>query len=368
MTLETEVEAAQRKVRTDEYGMSIGEIATMYESGELVINPSFQRLFRWEQHQKSKFIESVLLGIPIPPIFVFETKSGKWELIDGLQRVSTILEFMGLLYIGEQERQNGDKRRPLPHLSATTYLPSLQYAKWDDLKHFPKPLQFYFRRARLNVQILKRPSDEQTKYDLFQRLNSGGSIATPQEVRNCAVIMVDSVFFEQLVALASSRSFSAVSRITEAGEIKQKKLEFVMRFFTFTKFGFDPSYDVEEFIDKHIILFAHDKAEQKRLSDLFTKTFDLLYKTAGKDALRRYDWTTRSFVGQVGQVALESIAVGIAKNYQSICTQNNASAFLMRRIKSFWSQDRVKTFSAPGVSGTKRISQTIPFGEKFFAP
>jgi uncharacterized protein with ParB-like and HNH nuclease domain len=95
--LDSEIESAQRKVKTDAYQMSIGEIVNMYKDDELVINPDFQRLFRWEVGQKAKLIESVLLGIPIPSIFVFETDDGKWELIDGLQRISTILEFMGLL-------------------------------------------------------------------------------------------------------------------------------------------------------------------------------------------------------------------------------------------------------------------------------
>src|SRR5205809_660180 len=97
MSLQSEIDKARVQVRTDEYGMSIGEIVRMYDQNELIVNPLFQRLFRWEDHQKSKFIESILLGIPIPPIFVFETQKGEWELIDGLQRISTILEFMGLL-------------------------------------------------------------------------------------------------------------------------------------------------------------------------------------------------------------------------------------------------------------------------------
>jgi hypothetical protein len=149
MSLEKEIETARRKVNTDEYGMSIGEIVNMYEKHELVINPSFQRLFRWEDHQKSKFIESILLGIPIPPIFVFETDKGQWELIDGLQRLSTILEFMGLLL----EPTTKTLLSP-SSLSATSYLPSLNEAKWDDSARFPKTLQFTFRRARLNIQIL----------------------------------------------------------------------------------------------------------------------------------------------------------------------------------------------------------------------
>ena len=363
MSLEKEIEAARRKVNTDEYGMSIGEIVTMYEKDELVINPSFQRLFRWEDHQKSKFIESILLGIPIPPVFVFETDKGQWELIDGLQRLSTILEFMGLL-LSPKTKKPVDPSS----LSATSYLPSLNGAKWGDQKRFPKTLQFTFRRARLNVQILKRPSDVDTKFDLFQRLNSGGSIATPQEVRNCAVIMVDEEFFRTLDDLSKNVHFSKVSRITEAGAIIQKKLEFVMRFFTFTQFGFNPKYDVEEFVDKHIVEFANRKEEQRKLAGLFTQTFKLLHDAAGNNALRRYDGKSKKFTGGVGQVALEAVAVGVARNYRAIEKQKDPARFVLNKIRSFWSEARVKSFSASGVSGTKRLSETVEYGQKYFAP
>ncbi|WP_454624007.1 DUF262 domain-containing protein [Bradyrhizobium cenepequi] len=363
MSLDAEIEAARRKVSTDEYGMSIGEIVTMYEKKELIINPSFQRLFRWEDHQKSKFVESILLGIPIPPVFVFETKEGTWELIDGLQRISTILEFMGLLRDPRTE-----ELQPASKLNATSYLPSLKNAKWDNPKQFSKSLQFTFRRARLNVQILKRPSDVHTKFDLFQRLNSGGSIATPQEVRNCAVIMVDEQFFELLVRLSKNDEFSSVTRITEAGEIKQKKMEFVMRFFAFTKFGFNPAYDVEEFVDKHIVEFAKDLTEQQRIANIFDETFELLDLAAGKDALRRYDRASKKFVGSVGQVALEAVAVGVASNLEAIKQKPAPEKFVLQKIKSFWSEDHVKNFSASGVSGTKRLSETIEYGRRYFAP
>lgn len=74
-------------MRTDAYQMSIGEIVNMYSEKEITIDPEFQRLFRWDIGQKSKLIESLLLGIPLPSIFVFENEEGGWELIDGLQRI-----------------------------------------------------------------------------------------------------------------------------------------------------------------------------------------------------------------------------------------------------------------------------------------
>jgi uncharacterized protein with ParB-like and HNH nuclease domain len=215
--LQNEVEKAQRAVRTDAYQMSVGEVVNMYKDGDLVINPDFQRLFRWEIGQKSKLIESLLLGIPLPSIFVFETEDSKWELIDGLQRISTILEFMGLL----REPESSTTRAPSV-LTATKYLPSLSNVVWersDRTKEVPednqvsldKQHQLAIRRARIGVEILKRTSDNDTKYDLFQRLNAGGTPANAQELRNCIIIMVDASYFTFLKTLAENSDFQRES-------------------------------------------------------------------------------------------------------------------------------------------------------------
>ena len=95
--LQKEIEEKRNSLTTDRLDMSYGEIISMYQNDDLIINPEFQRLFRWNNYQKTRFIESILLGIPTPPIFVAEDKEGKWELVDGLQRLSTIISFFGLL-------------------------------------------------------------------------------------------------------------------------------------------------------------------------------------------------------------------------------------------------------------------------------
>jgi len=81
--------------------MSIGELTNLYRDGELIIRPEFQRFFRWTSIQKSRLVESILLGIPLPSIFVAQTLGGVWEVVDGLQRVSTLLELQGELKDGE---------------------------------------------------------------------------------------------------------------------------------------------------------------------------------------------------------------------------------------------------------------------------
>lgn len=230
--LDAEIAAAQRLVRTDAYQMSIGELVSMYSEREIVIDPEFQRLFRWEAGQKSKLIGSLLLGIPLPSIFVFEREDGKWELIDGLQRLSTILEFMGLL-----RGPNGDVRPPSV-MEATKYLPSLHNAVWDRTDRIAEPieaqqmpleksLQLAIRRGRIGVEILKRPSDEETKFDLFQRLNAGGTTANAQEVRNCIILMVSKDYFRAVKEAADLADFREVVSLSDEQVEKQRHMELV---------------------------------------------------------------------------------------------------------------------------------------------
>ena len=86
MSLQEEIDKARGDIKTDAYPMSIGEWINLYRDEELDIHPEFQRFFRWNPGQKSRFIESILLGIPIPPIFVAQTTKGIWDVVDGLAK------------------------------------------------------------------------------------------------------------------------------------------------------------------------------------------------------------------------------------------------------------------------------------------
>ena len=80
MSLIDEIDLRRREIRTDGYAMSIGEWISLYEKKELDIHPEFQRFFRWTDTQKTNLIESILLGIPLPPIFVSQRKNGVWDI------------------------------------------------------------------------------------------------------------------------------------------------------------------------------------------------------------------------------------------------------------------------------------------------
>ncbi len=194
MTLADEVSAARKRIFRDGYDISFGELVSLYEKSELIIQPEYQRLFRWDQTQKTRFIESILLNIPIPPVFVFSDPKGRWELVDGLQRVSTVLEFMGKL-------RDADGNTVAPFTcDGTGLVPSLESIRWpvpdeedqpeDRLtpEVLPLPFRLGIRRARIRVEILGQETDAHVKYELFQRLNSGGTNLSEQELRNCIVV------------------------------------------------------------------------------------------------------------------------------------------------------------------------------------
>lgn len=370
--LANEIDVAQRLVRTDAYQMSIGEIVTMYGNDEIIIDPEFQRLFRWDIGQKSKLIESLLLGIPLPSIFVFEKEDGRWELIDGLQRISTMLEFMGSL------RNPEGGQYPPSVLEATKYLPSLHNAVWEPSDRVPdvpvndqnpidKTQQLAIRRCRLGVEILKRPSDDQTKYDLFQRLNAGGTQANAQELRNCIVLMVNGDYFRAVKVAADQPAFRNVISVGDEQLEKQKHMEFAMRFLVHTGVPYDGRLDVEEFIDEGIVNLAQTGDRVSALN-LINRTFQLLDEVAGTNALRRFE--NGRYVGKVVLSGLEGVAVGVAKNFDAIQAlgANQAIDFVRQKIETFWTQPEAGSFNSLGLRGTVRIQRTVPFGERWFRP
>ncbi len=339
--LSNEIETASRLVKTDAYQMSVGEIVNMYRDRELVINPDFQRLFRWDIGQKSKLIESLLLGIPLPSIFVFEKEDSTWELIDGLQRLSTLLEFMGLL-------RDPELGQPVPPtaLLATKYLPSLKGAVWersDEIDDVPTdeqhplsgPQHLAIKRSRLSVEILKRPSDNDTKFDLFQRLNAGGTPANAQELRNCVVIMVNPEYAAFMRDLAQTAEFLEVLSATDDQLEKQRHMEYVSRFLVHTFVPYDGGLDVEAFIDNGIVELA-TAGETSEARTVFTDTFRLLKDAFGHNALRRFQ--NGNPTGRVGLAAFEGIGIGVAKNLASIKQKPDAVAYVEDRVRQFWNE------------------------------
>ncbi len=363
-----ELETARHTVATDSYPMSLGEIMSIYKEGELVINPQFQRLFRWSVKQKSDLIESLLVGIPVPPIFVFERPSGEWELIDGLQRVSTILEFFG-----ELQAENG-KLRPASVLVETAYLSGLEgvaVAESEAIslgapRYLPKGFQTQLKRAKLGVQILKASSSERSKFDVFQRLNGSGSLLTPQEIRTCIMVMHSPKRQRNIADSAQRAEFLSLLSINGESEARQEHVGYYCRAIAHVFYEYERRFDIDEFVTKSVVEFLGEerntfKSGLKRLDD----TADLLH-SIDSAILRKFE--DGKFRGRSGRVAFETIFIGVATNLEEILALPSPDRWVLRRVKEMWEGGHLDAFTSAGVRGSDRIRQTVPFGAEWFKP
>jgi len=373
MSLQDEIDKTRQEIRTDDYSMSIGEWISLYENSEIDIHPDFQRFFRWSDHQKSTFIESILLGIPIPPIFVSQRDDGVWDVVDGVQRLSTIYEFVGILKKDESENNT----QPVA-LQKTTYLASLEGKKWDDPNDrdnsFTQTQRLLIKRSKIAVNIVKKESDEMIKYELFQRLNTGGSVATPQEVRNCILLMLNKDLYQLMRSLADYESFKKCTALSDKLYEEQYDIELVLRFillFDILLFDKDEKSvkklggDIHVFLTYEMREMASNKElDYHHIETAFKKTFDLLNETTGDDSFKRYKSEQNRFLGGFLLSAYEVVALGIGYNYKNLPQTNQIS----ERIKSIWSHPTYKKWSGAGVNAAIRLPYLIPLGRQVFSP
>lgn len=314
--LNEEIDNARHNVRTDNYSMSIGELASMYSDGELEIHPAFQRVFRWSDEQKSNFIESIFLGIPIPSIFVAQREDGVWDLVDGLQRLSTIFSFMNKL----KDAEGNLVEQFVPQ--STKYLPSLKNIEWETTdtesnNELPNNLKLLFKRQKIAINIIEKESDNDAKFELFQRLNTGGSKLSDQEVRNCLLIMLNNEAFETVKELSEYQSFRDTIPITENKEEKAYYYELVLRFFI----NRNPSDEIRE---KHTDVHPYLNAETIRLFDkefsfdyayeenIFKNTFDKLSQALDENAFKKYNKDKERYLGPFSLPVFEAISTGLS--------------------------------------------------------
>ena len=220
-----QVEESRKDIRADRMDMSFGEIMNMYDEGELIISPEFQRAFRWEKGTQTRFIESLILGIPIPPIFVAETGDNIWELVDGLQRLSTVLSFFGKLK--ENEKNNLT-------LEDASILTELEGFTIDTL---PLNYKLLLKRAVCRVEVIRYDSEFDMRYELFNRLNTGGVLLSEQEIRNCIFRPYNNQFNNFIQILSSKKYFTDIIKIRKDQKESMYAQELVLRFFTLKNYG-----------------------------------------------------------------------------------------------------------------------------------
>lgn len=356
MSLQDEIDSKSKEIQTDGYRMSIGELINMYTSDvpELDIHPEFQRFFRWTDTQKARFIESILLGIPIPPIFVSQGEGGIWDVIDGLQRISTIFEFVGILM-----DEDGKPVTPT-RLKATKFLPSLQDKVWNNKyeleNSFTSEQRINFKRSKLDINIIKKTSDKDAKYELFQRINSGGTSLTEQEHRNCLIIMINRDFYIWAKKLSEFEPFKNCLPLSDKQIREQYDMEILIRFLVYRHINLDEingNEDIGDFLtDKLVELIESKEFDFETEEDVFKRTFSYLDELLAEDSFKKYDSNKGVFKGACLISSFEAIIVGISENIDNIITRDTEE--VINIIKGIYVSE---AYMRSTVKGTRPINR-----------
>lgn len=350
-----ELAAERKNIKTDSYDMSIGEIISLYHDNDLKLNPAFQRLYRWDQDHKVRFIESILIGIPIPEIFVAQKEDGKWDIVDGVQRISTLLQLVGAL----------PNYEPLV-LDGTNYLPSLEGMTW---KTMPDDAKRILKRARIGVNIILTENSIESQYELFQRLNTGGVSLESQEIRNCLIIMLNESYYEKINELKNYDSFKNCLTITEEKFKVEYHMELIVRYLIAKRNKVDYSnYNsttekLSHFLDREIALLIGDtEFDIDAEIVIFKKTFDFLAEKMGKDVFKKYNKEKNKFEGPFSNTSFEAVLVGIAENLDALQGQDIES-----KIKNLYSEKKYKEYAERGIRVINRFRGLTNFSREYFS-
>jgi Protein of unknown function DUF262 len=265
----------------------------MVNGGEINIAPEYQRHFVWDKERESELIESIFLGIPVPSLYMAANKDGTWEVVDGVQRLSTLVHFCG----DNQRVRKIGRSEPLVLVD----LKKLTALNGHSLTQLPKALQLNFVLRPVRVTTLNDKSDTAVRFDLFERLNTGGVRLHPQEIRNC---VFRGEFRDKLKELAKDVAFQKVVRLADNEQQSAALEECVLRFFAFYENYKNFDHSVVDFLNGYMLRKA-DLPPSAKLTALFKQTMAWLAKELPNGISRG----TRS---QTPLNLFEAVAVGSA--------------------------------------------------------
>lgn len=283
-----EVDASSYKINTYGADMTLEILAKKIRDKEIII-PTFQRKYVWSPKKASKLIESFLLGLPVPQIFLYrDDETQDLLVVDGQQRLKSILYFFdGSFDDGTEFRLKGVKEQ-------------WEGKRFEQLNSVDqRKLNNYILRASIFEQL--DPLDKSSVYEIFERLNTGGVSLNPQEIRNCVIMGNISEFLEKLNEYSNWRLLLG----KDQADKRMKDVEMILRFLSLLKNRGGYKEPMKDFISLYMKskknLNDGDKAE---LTDIFTSTIDFIYREIGENAFR--------IKGGINNAVFDSISVAVA--------------------------------------------------------
>ncbi|MBR2037166.1 MAG: DUF262 domain-containing protein [Lachnospiraceae bacterium] len=343
------------KIRTKSLDVSFNELFDMYENDELVISPDYQRLFRWDEEKQSRFIESLILEMPVPPIFVIETDEGVYELIDGLQRISSYLHFRGKK-LGECENTANDL--------VLCGCDIIEELNGNSFLSLPKALQIKLKRSFVRMEVIRKESEPSLKYHMFKRLNTGGELLTFQEIRNCTIRMLGNNGIDFIQTCSKNDNFkNCIGKLDTEKKQKLIDQELILRFFALKNDLNQYRYPVTEYLTNYLEMITTDykNFNFENEGKLFERTFEIIYKIFNDEAfstLSKQGKPTNNFANYL----FDAVSLGIALNISSI--KDNHFEAIKEKINKMKNSDNLANYKTGSVNGVKTRIEIFKNGVK----
>jgi hypothetical protein len=239
--IQNQLDRERKLVSFDSYDLSVRQLLDMIEAGEIFVPPEYQRQFIWDPQRQSVLIESIFLGIPIPSLFMATNPDSTWEVVDGVQRLGTLSHFVASEAL--LKRISKDDRLTISGLE------KLESFNGFDFATLPKSIQLHFLTRPVRVTVLNDKSDLSVRFDLFERLNTGGILLTQQEIRNC---VYRGKFNSDLKPLSAYPAFRSAVRLKKEDASNSLYEEMALRFFAYLDSYRDFDHSVKSFLNDYM--------------------------------------------------------------------------------------------------------------------
>lgn len=279
---EVNIELGKRNLITDKADPTIESLNCKYLKGKLILQPDYQRRFVMKPQIASKLIESILLNIPLPTVYLNEEDDGSWSVIDGQQRLTAIISFISGKFLYDNKEFKLSGLNVLSELNKKTF------------KELNEVYQEKIMNTSIRAIIIKKESNEDIKFEIFERLNTGSTPLNEDEIRNT---IYRGKYMNLLNELEKNETFD---KIVDKPNFKKRMLYkgMILRFFAFYEKsyeGYKPS--MKQFCNRHLKVFRNMDDEQiQEYREKFKDTIDMVDMVFGKNAFRRMIKNANDFI------------------------------------------------------------------------
>jgi hypothetical protein len=340
-----EVSSTKRKVYTEQGDPEIDSLYRKYKDGDLIIQPDFQRHFVWDANKSSRLIESALLDIPLPVIYLSEEKDGKEYVIDGQQRLTAFFSFI-------------DGRFPDGIDFKLTGLKVFTELNRKSFKEIDRKLRNKIRYCKIHTITFRRESEADLKFEIFERLNTGAVSLNDQELRNC---IYRGLYNKLLKKLSKDTDFMYLLGLKEPDK-RMRDIELVLRFAAFYHSGWeDYKPPMRKFLNNDMEKYQNiSEVDAKKLETAFKNAVNIINSLLNNHAFKRFYkgdeknpngyWEPKKFNASLYDILMYSFArEDKNKVYQNLDSIREALIYLMTFDQEFIDAIELSTSSVQAV-------------------